>query len=209
MRVHLDAKDEHVKNDGALTARTIERIVGEVTGAPSEPATVTGARSIIGLEQRIQALSTSITQCAEAQQRENNRFWSYLKHLENHLHQFAVYMKSTHQNLPDSLLQQYNFDTNTTKAPAEVSEEATDVDEPEEETAAEPQAKTETDADDQSDQLEEEGIKSTTDSSSTEEEAEREIEEPPTKTTSEFRKKHIIQEKDDEPADEPLIPALS
>ena len=47
-------------------------------------------------------------------------------------------MKSTHRNFPDSLLQQYNFDINTTEAPAEVSEEATETDEPEEEAAAEP-----------------------------------------------------------------------
>ena len=59
-RVHLDAKDEHVKNDGALTARTIERITGEAAGTPSEPAIVTGARRVIGLEQRIQALSINI-----------------------------------------------------------------------------------------------------------------------------------------------------
>ena len=36
--VRLDAKDEHVKNDGALIARTIERIDGEVARTPSEPA---------------------------------------------------------------------------------------------------------------------------------------------------------------------------
>ncbi|KAK9222171.1 hypothetical protein WN944_010603 [Citrus x changshan-huyou] len=161
--VHLDAKDEHVKNDGALTARTIERITGEVAGAPSEPVVVTGARRVIGLEQRIQALSTSITQCAEAQRRENNKFWSYLQYLENHLHQFT--------------------------APAEVSEEANETDEPEEEAAAEPQAGAETDADDQSDQPEEEGVKSATDSSPTEEELEKELEEPPTKTSSKSRKK--------------------
>ena len=39
-RVRLDAKDEHVKNDGALTARTIERIVGEDAGATSELAAI-------------------------------------------------------------------------------------------------------------------------------------------------------------------------
>ena len=49
-------------------------------------------------------------------------------------------MKYTHWNFPDSLLQQYNFDTNTTGAPAEASEEATATDEPEEEVAVEPQA---------------------------------------------------------------------
>ena len=49
-------------------------------------------------------------------------------------------MKSTHRNFLDSLLQQYNFDTNTIEAPVEVIEEATDTDKPEEEAAAEPQA---------------------------------------------------------------------
>ena len=67
--VRLDAKDEHVKNDGALTTRTIEKIAGEIAGATTEPAAVIGERRTIGLEQRIQTLSTSITPCAEAQQR--------------------------------------------------------------------------------------------------------------------------------------------
>ena len=48
--VRLDAKDEHVKNDGALTACTIERIAGDSTGTTTEPAAVTGARRAIGLE---------------------------------------------------------------------------------------------------------------------------------------------------------------
>ena len=42
--VRFNAKDEHVKNDGALIACTIERIVGEVAGATSELAVVTRAR---------------------------------------------------------------------------------------------------------------------------------------------------------------------
>ena len=194
LRVHLDAKDEHVKNDGVLTTRTIERIAGEVAGALPEPTAVVGARRIVGLEQRIQALSTSITQCAEARQRENNWFWSYLQHLEDHLHQFAVYMKCTHRNFPDSLLQQFNFGTSTTDAQAVVSEDATDTYEPEEEAAAEPQAEADTDADEQLDQPEEEGVKSTIDSSPTEldEEPEKELEEPPARTSSKSRKKHII-----------------
>ena len=62
--IRLDAKDEYAKNDGAVTARTIERIAGEITGATSEPTAITWARRAIG---RIQALSTSITQCVEAQ----------------------------------------------------------------------------------------------------------------------------------------------
>ena len=48
--VRIDTKYEHVKSDGALTARTIERIAGEVAGAPSELAAVIGARRVIGFE---------------------------------------------------------------------------------------------------------------------------------------------------------------
>ena len=51
--VRLDAKDEHVKNDGAFTVRTIERITGESARTTTEPTTVTGARRAIGLEQTI------------------------------------------------------------------------------------------------------------------------------------------------------------
>ena len=110
------------------------------------------------------------------------------------------------------MLQQYNFDTNTTEAQADVSEEATDTDELKEEAAVEPQAEAKIDADDQSDQPEEEGVKSATDSSPIEEEEdeepEKELEEPPTKTSSKSRKKHIIQKEDDEPTEEPHIPVL-
>lgn len=102
--VRLDARDDHVKNDGAFTTRTIERVAGESAEITTEPAAVTGARGAIGLEEIIHALSTNITQCAETQQRENDQFWSYLQHLDNQLHQFPLYMKSTHQNFPDSLL---------------------------------------------------------------------------------------------------------
>ena len=59
--IRLDAKDEHVENNGALTACTIERIVGAIARATSKPAARTGVRRSIGLVQRIQALSTSIT----------------------------------------------------------------------------------------------------------------------------------------------------
>ena len=59
--VRLDARDEHVKNDGAFTARTIERVAGESAEATTELVVVTRARRAIGLEQTIQALSNSIT----------------------------------------------------------------------------------------------------------------------------------------------------
>ncbi|KAH9750406.1 hypothetical protein KPL71_013870 [Citrus sinensis] len=69
--VRLDARDEHVKNVGAFTARTIERVAGESAGTTTELAVVTGARRAIGLEQTTQALSNSRTQCVEAQQKKN------------------------------------------------------------------------------------------------------------------------------------------
>ncbi|XP_024033547.1 uncharacterized protein LOC112095674 [Citrus clementina] len=84
--------------------------------------------------------------------------------------------KLTHRNFPDSLLQQYNFDTNTIEAPAKVSKEATDMDEPEEEAAVNPQAEANSEAAEQSDQHEEEGDNSATDSSPTEAEEESEKE---------------------------------
>ncbi|KAH9680288.1 hypothetical protein KPL71_026499 [Citrus sinensis] len=166
--VRLNARDEHVKNDGAFTARTIERVAGESAGTTTEPAVVTGARRAIGLEQTIQTLSNNITQCVEAQQRENGRFSSYLQHLDNQLHQFALYMKRTHRNFPDALRQQFNFDTHTTDAPAEVSAEATATEEPAEDAAVEPQAEEESEDAEPSDPPEEEGDKSETDGSPTE-----------------------------------------
>ena len=109
------------------------------------------------------------------------------------------------------MLHQYNFDTATTEAPAEVSEETTNTDEPEKEATVEPQAEAKTYVDDQSNQPKEKGVKFATSSSLTEEEKEpnKELEEPPAKTSSKSRKKLIIQENDDEPVEDPHIPVLS
>ncbi|KAH9671337.1 hypothetical protein KPL70_017334 [Citrus sinensis] len=210
--VRLDARDEHVKNDGAFTARTIERVAGESAGTITEPTVVTGARRVIGLEQTIQALSHSITQCVAAQQRENGRFWSYLQHLDNQLHQFALYMKRTHRNFLDALLQQFNFDTHTTDAPAEASAEATATEEPVEDAAVEPQVREESEDTELSDPPKEEGDKSETDSSPTEVEdnSEKEREEPTIPAQAKTRKKHIIQEEEEEDLEEePSISVLA
>ena len=132
--------------------------------------------------------------------------------MDNQLHQFTLYMKHTHRNFPDSLLQQYNFDTNTTCAPAEASEEATATDEPEEEAAAEPQAGVESEDAEPSDQPEEEGDKSATDSSpiKAKDNSEKEHEEPSIPTHSKTRKRHITQEEEEEdPEDEPSILVLA
>ena len=85
--------------------------------------------------------------------------------MDNQLHQFALYIKCTHRNFPDSLLQQYNFDTNTIGAPAEAGDEATAIDELAEEAAAGPQAEVKSEDAEPSDPLEDEGDKSETDSS--------------------------------------------
>ena len=81
-----------------------------------------------------------------------------MEHLEDQLHQVAVYMKNTHKNFPDSLLQQFDFGTSATDAPIEVNEDATDADEPKEEAATEPQANADLDVDDQSDQPKEKRV---------------------------------------------------
>ncbi|KAH9802215.1 hypothetical protein KPL71_001288 [Citrus sinensis] len=210
--VRLDARDDRVKNDGAFTARTIERVAGESTGTTTEPAAVTRARRTIGLEQTIQALSTSITHCVEAQQRENGQFWSYLQHLDNQLHQFALYMKYTHRNFPDSLLQQYNFNNNTTGDPTEANDGATATNTPAEEAAAEPQATVDSEDAEPSDLPEDEDDKSETDSSPSEPEdnSEQERRETTIPTQSKTRKQHIIQEDEEEDQEEePSIPVIA
>lgn len=78
--VRTTAQDERIKNEGA--AQTIERIAGESVAAPPEPVVVVGSRRVLRVEKRLQKLSDSITQCAEAQQKENNRLWTYLRHFK-------------------------------------------------------------------------------------------------------------------------------
>ena len=54
------------------------------------------------IEQMLQELSDSINAYVQAQKEENQRFWTYLIHLEAKKHQFARYMKSKHANFPKS-----------------------------------------------------------------------------------------------------------
>ena len=121
-------------------------------------------------------------------------------------------MKRTHWNFPDSLLQQYNFDTNTAGAPAKVIEEATATDKPAEEATVELQAEVDLEDIEPSNPPDEECDKSETESSPTEAEdnSENKHEEPSIPTQSKIRKKHIIQEEDEEdPEEEPSIPVLA
>ena len=121
-------------------------------------------------------------------------------------------MKSTYWNFPNLLHQWYNFNTNTTEAPTEVSEKAINTDEPEEKATADPQAQADSEDVEQSDQHEEEGDKSAIDSLpvKVEEESEKECEEPPVRTSSKSRKRHIFQEEEEyELEEQPFIPVLS
>ena len=93
-------------------------------------------------------------------------------------------MKHNHRNFPASLLQQYNFDTSTTGAPAETSEEATASDE----------LAVDSEDIEPSDPPEDEGDRSETDSSPSkaEDQSEQEREELPIPSQSKTRKQHII-----------------
>lgn len=65
--VRITAQDERIKNNGAFTTRTIKRIIGEATAAPTKLVVVAGTKRVVRVEMRIQELSDSIIQCAEAQ----------------------------------------------------------------------------------------------------------------------------------------------
>lgn len=62
----LTAQDEHNKNEGALTTRTIKRIDGESAATPPEPPAVARVMRVIRVKMRLQELSDSITQYVEA-----------------------------------------------------------------------------------------------------------------------------------------------
>ena len=126
----------------------------------------------------------------EAQQRENGRFWSYLQYLDGQLHKYAEHMQRNHRNFPASLLQQYNFNTSTTGALVETSEEATALDEPIEQAATEPPAEVDSEDAEPFKPPEDEGDKSETDSSPSEGEDNSELarEATPIPTQSKTRK---------------------
>lgn len=81
--MRVEAKDERVKNEGAITARTVERIAVEsaaaatskhLTPAIPERPTPTRAEQDLGLEEMIQAISEAAQACVEAQIEENQNF---------------------------------------------------------------------------------------------------------------------------------------
>lgn len=77
--------------------------------ATLEHSAATKVKQATRIEKMLQELSDSINAYVQAQKEENQRFWTYLIHLEAKKHQFARYMKSKHANFPKSQLQQFNF----------------------------------------------------------------------------------------------------
>lgn len=196
--VRVTGKDELIRNTRVLNARAIERIAGETVAASTELVAVTSTRKAVWMDRKLQELSASINQCAVAQHRENNKFWAYLMHLDNHLHQLAVYMKDHHRDFLESLLQQFNFGT-----PAAESEEiVAKLD-----SAAEPK---------EEDQPTQEVAESLVPAahSSTEQEDERDSGDDPIEQSqippTRGRRKHTIGDDDeDETEEDPPIPVLS
>ena len=119
------ASDKRIKNEGALIARTVERIAGESTAAttPKHHA-ATKSRQATGIGMMLQELSESLNACVQEQKEENKRFWTCFLHLKAQKHQFSMYIKSKHADFPKSLLQQFNFQSAKEIAPAKESEEA-------------------------------------------------------------------------------------
>lgn len=72
----------------------------------------------------LQELSEAVKACVQAQMEKNQRFWTYLRHLEVQKHQFAQYLKSKDAYFPESLLQQFNFKRAKEAALVEGSEDA-------------------------------------------------------------------------------------
>lgn len=184
----------------------MERIASESAATPLEQVVIAGARRVIGVDKRLQELTDNINQCVEAQRRENNLFWNQLMHLDDHLHQFTIYMKSHNKDFPDSLLQQFNFGETTEATATKGSEEATIGNDKKEELE---------DAD-QATPKEAEGDQSETDSSLREEEegdSEEEKDEALQMVHPKRRQKHIIRDDEDKSEEEqevePPVPVIS
>ena len=73
--VKFEASDERVKNKGAITARTVERIVVEsTTVATIVHPTIAKGEQATGFETMMQELNESINACVQAQKEENQWF---------------------------------------------------------------------------------------------------------------------------------------
>ena len=104
------SNDEWVKNEGAITARKVERIAGESIATETlECPAITRPEQATKVENMPQALSEAVHTCVQAQMEENMRFWTYLQHLEAQKYQYTLYIKSKDAEFLDLLLQQFNF----------------------------------------------------------------------------------------------------
>ena len=109
-RVKFEANDEWVKNEGAITARKVERIAGEsIATVTLECPAITRPEQATKVENMPQALSEAVHTCVQAQMEENMRFWTYLQNLEAQKYQYTLYIKSKDAEFLDLLLQQFNF----------------------------------------------------------------------------------------------------
>lgn len=73
--VKFEASDERVKNEGAIIARTVERIVVESTAvATTVHPTVAKGEQATGFKTMMQELSESINTCVQVQKEENQWF---------------------------------------------------------------------------------------------------------------------------------------
>lgn len=72
--VKISTKKGKIKNEGALTTRTVERIIGEtIVVATPEPVAVTRAKKVTGIEKRLHELSDNINECVEAQKKRKSK----------------------------------------------------------------------------------------------------------------------------------------
>lgn len=68
----FEASDEKVKNEGAITARIVERIaVKSIAAATSEHPAAAKAEQATGFETMLQELNESINACVQAHKKEN------------------------------------------------------------------------------------------------------------------------------------------
>lgn len=157
--------------------------------------------NITGIEMKLQELSDTINECVHAQKEQNQRFRNYLMHLENHRHQFAVYMKKKNKDFLDSLMQSFNFHASARDGPAA---EAAVESEEELESEEDPSL-----AEEEKDEKEKEQ-EETEEEQSRKEESAAEKDEPPPIVPPKCSKKHIIKADEQETEDdEPPIALFS
>lgn len=64
------------------------------------------------------------------QKEENQRVWNYLMYLQDHMHQFVVYMRNKNKDFLNFLLQLFNFQASAATAATESEEQSKFEEEP-------------------------------------------------------------------------------